>query len=658
MNPRFLRSGAIYLLIIGAVLVVFLVYSRDSYGSREIPITQVVEMTNRGEIQGIEIHGDKLNLTTTDGRRLTSRKEAGSSLVETLESAGVDASTGGVRIAVKGSSGLGSFLGILLGFLPLIFIGALLLFMMRQAQGSNSQTMQFGRSKARVVLGNRPAVTFADVAGAEEAKQELQEVVEFLRFPERFAALGARVPSGMLLMGPPGTGKTLLSRAVAGEAAVPFFSISGSEFVEMFVGVGASRVRDLFDQAKQNAPCIVFIDEIDAVGRHRGAGLGGGHDEREQTLNQILVEMDGFETGTNVIVLAATNRPDILDPALLRPGRFDRRVILDLPDVKGREAILGVHSKGKPIEDNVDPSTVAKQTPGFSGADLANLVNESAILAARLSKTSIGKEEFGEAIDRVIAGPERRSRVISEHEKAITAFHEAGHALVAYMLPDADPTHKISIVARGAMGGYTRFLPDEERHLQSKKQFQAMLAVAMGGRMAERIRFNEVTTGASNDFEMATRIARDMVTRFGMSEKLGPRTFGRREELVFLGREISEQRDYSDRVAEQIDNEVHILLETAHNTAEKILTDNEDKLKQMAQFLIQHETIEGEELARLFSIDPLASEEEVTSTVRGPETVSPKSSSKTKRSSTRTKGPTSSQRRRKGGPGAAAAPAS
>jgi cell division protease FtsH len=657
VNPRFLRSGAIYLLIIGAVLVVFLVYSRDSYGSREIPITQVVAMVNRGEVQGIDIHGDKLNLTTTDGRRLTSRKEEGSSLVATLEAAGVDPATGGVGITVKGSSGLGSLVGILLGFLPLIFIGGLLFFMMRQAQGSNSQTMQFGRSKARVILGNRPTVTFADVAGADEAKQELQEVVEFLRFPERFAALGARVPRGMLLMGPPGTGKTLLSRAVAGEAAVPFFSISGSEFVEMFVGVGASRVRDLFDQAKQSAPCIVFIDEIDAVGRHRGAGLGGGHDEREQTLNQILVEMDGFETGTNVIVLAATNRPDILDPALLRPGRFDRRVVLDLPDVAGREAILGVHSKGKPIEDNVNAGMVAKQTPGFSGADLANLVNESAILAARRNKHSVGKEEFGEAIDRVIAGPERKSRVISQHEKAITAYHESGHALVANMLPDADPTHKISIVARGTMGGYTRFLPDEERHLQSKKQFQAMLAVAMGGRMAELIRFNEVTTGASNDFEMATRIARDMVTRFGMSEKLGPRTFGRREELVFLGREITEQRDYSDRVAEEIDSEVHSLLQDAHNTAQEILTANKDKLSQMAQFLIQYETIEGDELARLFSIDPLASDEEVASTVKGRETVSPKSSSRPRRTSTRAKG-TAAQGRRKRDPGTAAAPVS
>ena len=616
MKPRLLRNSLIYFLIIVAVVVIFFRFFQPNYGSQEISISEVMELARENGLSRIEVQGDRLTVLDRDGRTFNSRKEEGASLVELLEQAGVNIGTTGVQVVVKGQSGFGSFFGIFLSFLPIIFIGALLLFMMRQAQGSSSQTMNFGRSRARVFMGNRPTVTFSDVAGTDEAKQELQEVVEFLRFPERFTALGARVPRGVLLMGPPGTGKTLLARAVAGEAAVPFFSISGSEFVEMFVGVGASRVRDLFDQAKRNAPCIVFIDEIDAVGRHRGAGLGGGHDEREQTLNQILVEMDGFDTGINVIVVAATNRPDILDPALLRPGRFDRRVVLDSPDIAGREAILDVHSKGKPVEPNFSLDVVAKQTPGFSGADLANLVNEAAILAARRGKKTIGKDEFGEAIDRVVAGPERKSRVISEHEKELTAYHEAGHALVARMSPHADITHKISIVARGAMGGYTRFLPEEERYLGTKDHFKAMLGMAMGGRVAEHLAFDEVTTGASNDFEQATRMARNMVTRYGMSEKLGPRTFGRREELVFLGREISEQRDYSDRIAEEIDAEVHALIEEAHDRATKILTKNRAKLDQIARYLVQFESIEGEELARLFDVDPSASKEAVIEAVR------------------------------------------
>jgi cell division protease FtsH len=450
-------------------------------------------------------------------------------------------------------------------------------------------------------VGNSPAVTFADVAGVEEAKEELQEVVEFLKFPERFLALGAKIPKGVLLMGPPGTGKTLMARAVAGEAGVPFFSISGSEFVEMFVGVGASRVRDLFEQAKRNAPCIIFIDEIDAVGRHRGAGLGGGHDEREQTLNQILVEMDGFDPNTNVIVMAATNRPDILDPALLRPGRFDRRVTLDNPDVKGRLQILEVHSKGKPIGDDVDMNVVARQTVGFSGADLANLVNEAALLTARRNKTEIGPSEFAESIDRVIAGPERRSRTVTAREKEMTAYHEAGHALVAHVLPDADKPYKVTIVARGQTGGHTRYLPEEDRHMWTKKQFKDMLAAAMGGRAAEELVFNEVTTGAGNDLEQATNIARTMVTRYGMSEKLGPRTFGKREELVFLGREISEQRDYSDRVAQTIDEEVHDLIEGAHQSAATVIKEHMAKLTQLSKYLIDHETVEGDVLDNLWS---------------------------------------------------------
>ena len=527
MSPRMLRNSIIYVIITIAVIAMFYAVFTPNARSEELPISAVVQMAKDGDLTRIEINGDNLYITGLGGRTFTSRKEADSSLVETLERAGIDTQAGvGPEIVVKGSSGLGSFFGLLINFLPLIFFGGLLLFMMRQAQGSGSQTMNFGRSRARVVMANRPTVSFSDVAGEEEAKEELAEVVQFLKFPERFTSLGAHVPRGVLLAGPPGTGKTLLARAVAGEAEVPFFSISGSEFVEMFVGVGASRVRDLFDQAKRNAPCIIFVDEIDAVGRHRGAGLGGGHDEREQTLNQILVEMDGFDTGTNVIVVAATNRPDILDPALLRPGRFDRRVVLDLPDVVGREAILNVHSKGKPLAPDADLTVIARQTPGFSGADLANLVNEAAILAARNGKKTIGTPEFAESIDRLVAGPERKSRVFSDHEKEVTAFHEAGHALVARKLEHADPVHKISIVARGGMGGYTRLLPDEDRHLWSKQQFKDMLAVSMGGRVAEEIIFVDVTTGASNDLATAPNVARQMVTRYGMSEKLGPRTFG------------------------------------------------------------------------------------------------------------------------------------
>ena len=678
MNNRWMKNSFVYLLIIVAVVAIFFTFfSQSPSGSEDLPISQVIEKANSGQITNIEVNEDSLKITDISGRTYRSRKEAGSSILEILANAGVD--TASIEIKVKGASSFGNIFGVLINFLPLIFFGAIILFMMRQAQGSSNQTMSFGRSRARMLVGNKPTVTFSDVAGIEEAKQELVEVVEFLRFPERFASLGAKIPKGVLLVGPPGTGKTLLGRAVAGEAGVPFFSISGSEFVEMFVGVGASRVRDLFDQAKRNSPCIVFIDEIDAVGRHRGAGLGGGHDEREQTLNQILVEMDGFDTGVNVIVIAATNRPDILDPALLRPGRFDRRVVLDSPDINGRQAILSIHSKGKPLTDEVDLKTFAKQTPGFSGADLANLVNEAAILAARRGRKDIGPDEFAEAIDRVIAGPERRSRVINAKEKEVTAYHEAGHALTARLLPNADPVHKISIIARGSMGGYTRLLPTEDRYLLSKAQFEDMLATALGGRVAEEITFSEITTGASNDLEHATNLARQMVTRYGMSEAanynempinrvldevqqgnvtsiqlygndllvetkdgqlfrsrkeedfslveflrnikvktgangvqvyvkssnmlggLGPRTFGKREELVFLGREISEQRDYSDKIAEEIDQEVHNLIQTAYYTARDLLTTHKAKLTQIARYLITNETVEGSPLEDLFS---------------------------------------------------------
>ena len=597
MNSRFMRNGFIYLLIVVAVIAIFFtLFSDVPGGSKDLYITEVVAMAKRGDIDTIEVSGDRLTIIDTQQKTYTSRIEQNASIVDILVDAGIDPYAGKPHIVVVGSSGLGSLFGILINFLPLIFFGAVLLFMMRQAQGSTNQTFSFGRSRARMLVGNQPNVTFEDVAGADEAKEELEEVVDFLRYPERYETLGARVPRGVLLVGPPGTGKTLLARAVAGEAGVPFFSISGSEFVEMFVGVGASRVRDLFEQAKRNAPCIVFIDEIDAVGRHRGAGLGGGHDEREQTLNQILVEMDGFETSVNVIVLSSTNRPDILDPALLRPGRFDRRVTLDNPDVRGREAILKVHMKGKPIDESIDIESVAKQTPGFSGADLANLVNESAILAARNNRTSVLYEDFAESIDRVIAGPARKSRVISASDKEITAYHEAGHTLVGHLLDDADPVAKVTIISRGHTGGYTKSIPNEESHYMTLRQVKARLATLMGGRAAEEEVFGaeQITTGAGNDIEQATSLARQMVMRYGMSQKLGPRTFGKREELVFLGREISEQADYSDSIAETIDDEVHNLIEGAYQTAKNLIISHKDKLTQVSKYLIEHETLEGQ----------------------------------------------------------------
>ncbi|MDP6043537.1 MAG: ATP-dependent zinc metalloprotease FtsH, partial [Dehalococcoidales bacterium] len=505
----------------------------------------------------------------------------------------------GVVVDIKGSSGI-NWGSLFLNFLPLIIFGGLLFFLFRQARGANSQAMSFGRSRARLFPASRTTVTFEDVAGVEEAKQDLCEVVDFLKSREKFQSLGARIPKGVLLIGPPGTGKTLMARAIAGEADVPFFSISGSEFVEMFVGVGASRVRDLFDQAKRNAPCIIFIDEIDAVGRHRGAGLGGSHDEREQTLNQILVEMDGFDTSTSVIVLAATNRPDILDPALLRPGRFDRRVVLDRPDISGRFAVLKVHTNGKPLDKSVNLEVLAKGTVGFSGADLANLVNEAAILAARRDKAAISMQELEESVDRVLAGPERKSRKISPKEKEITAYHEAGHALVAWILPNADPVHKISIVARGMSLGHTRQLPIEDRYLMTRAQIKDMIATFVGGFTAERLTFHEVTTGAQDDIRRATELARRMVTDFGMSDKLGPRTFGDRQEMVFLGREISEQKDYGDKIADVIDEEVSEIIRQAHQVARELLTKNKLKLVLLAKKLIAQETLEGKALEAVF----------------------------------------------------------
>ncbi len=608
MYGRWLRNSFIYLLILVAIVaIVYTVLQSSGSGKVEQSLTEFVAEVKSGEVNAVEVDGTTLTYKLGSASDVTykAKLEKGDTVTGVLQREGIKLEDF-PNIKVKEGSTWGNILPLFLNFLPILFIVAILFFFLRQAQGSNNQALNFGKSRARMFSGTRPSVTFPDVAGVEEAKEELKEVVEFLKYPEKFAALGARIPKGVLLVGPPGTGKTLLAKAVAGEAGVPFFSISGSEFVEMFVGVGASRVRDLFDQAKRNSPCIVFIDEIDAVGRHRGAGLGGSHDEREQTLNQILVEMDGFDTNTNVIVVAATNRPDILDPALLRPGRFDRQVVLDRPDIKGRKAILEVHSKGKPLDGDVQLEVLAKQTPGFSGADLANLVNEGAILAARRGKKKITMAELDEAVDRVIAGPERKSRVISKKEREIIAYHEAGHALVAHLLPQADPPYKVSILARGMAGGFTRFLPEEDRHLYSKSQFQDMLASHMGGLVAEELVFSEATTGPQNDLEQATKIARQMVTQWGMSERLGPRTFGRKEELVFLGREISEQRNYSEKVAEEIDEEVRQIIDRAYQTAKKILTEYRAKLNQIVQVLLEEETIEGETLAAVLRSAPEA----------------------------------------------------
>ncbi|HLB23988.1 MAG TPA: ATP-dependent zinc metalloprotease FtsH [Dehalococcoidia bacterium] len=605
MSSRWLRNSFIYLLILVAVVaIVFSFFRGRGESAKSIPFSDVVAWGRDGQLQEITVNGQKLEIKKdNEEQKYTSRVGKNTDIEKVLQDNEVEIGGGtedSVVIKYKEPSSYGNIIGLLISFAPILVFGAILIFMMRQAQGSNSQAMNFGKSRARMFTGNKPTVTFMDVAGVDEAKEELQEVVEFLKYPEKFASLGARIPRGVLLVGPPGTGKTLLSRAVAGEAGVPFFSISGSEFVEMFVGVGASRVRDLFEQAKRNAPCIVFVDEIDAVGRQRGAGLGGSHDEREQTLNQILVEMDGFDTNTNVIVVAATNRPDILDPALLRPGRFDRQVILDSPDSRGRRMILEVHTKGKPFEKDVNLEVLAKQTPGFSGADLANLVNEAAILAARRNKKKITMAEFNEAVDRVIAGPERKSRVITPKEKEIIAYHEGGHALVGYVLPNADPPYKVSIVSRGLAGGFTRYMPEEDSHLRSRKQFKDMLAAALGGLCAEELILDgEATTGPSNDLQKATNIARNMVTQWGMSERLGPRTFGNKQELVFLGREIGEQRNYSEKVAEEIDEEVRRLVDHAYQTARNLLIENRDRLDVLVKVLLDKETIEGDDLKRV-----------------------------------------------------------
>ena len=602
-NSKWMRNGFVYVILIVAVVALWFTFVGGDGGTTKRSFGEVIADIQNQEVERIVQTDGSLSIrvhyTEASGKRTAdSRLPNDTDIYEALGYYNVAADA--VEIDTKRASRVGNWLGAFSFILPTLFLIGIVVFMMRQAQGSNNQAISFGKSRARLFTANKPSVTFADVAGVEESKEELVEVVEFLKYPDKFSSLGARIPRGVLLVGPPGTGKTLLSRAVAGEAGVPFFSISGSEFVEMFVGVGASRVRDLFDQAKRNAPCIVFVDEIDAVGRQRGAGLGGSHDEREQTLNQILVEMDGFDSSTNVIVIAATNRPDVLDPALLRPGRFDRQVILDRPDIAGRKAILEVHSRGKPMEESVSIDNLARQTPGFSGADLENLVNEAAILAARRNKKTVGHDELTEAIDRVIAGPQRKSRVITERERLMTAYHEAGHALVARMLPNSDPVRKVSIVARGMMGGYTRVVPDSDRLFKTKAQFEDDLAVFMAGHVAELMIFEEQSTGAANDIERATAIARRMVTEFGMSRNLGPLAFGKKEELVFLGREISESRNYSDEVAFQIDKEIRSLIDTAHARAQDVITREADKLEAIAQLLIREETIEGEQLEALF----------------------------------------------------------
>jgi cell division protease FtsH len=606
LNPKFFRNGIVMLVLVVGTAALLFTWITASSTPQTTGYSEFLGDVAAGQVSEVTQQGTTLTVTKGTEKYTVNVPTILTDVYGDIKEAAREGSQDPTKVNFTSTPAPDtSWLGLLLtAVLPLLIIGGFIFFMMRQAQGTNNQALSFGKSRARMFLGNKTVVTFADVAGVDEAKTELQEVVEFLKFPEKFNSLGARIPRGVLLVGPPGTGKTLMARAVAGEAGVPFFSISGSEFVEMFVGVGASRVRDLFDQAKRNSPCIVFVDEIDAVGRQRGAGLGGSHDEREQTLNQILVEMDGFDTNTNVIVVAATNRPDVLDPALLRPGRFDRQVILDRPDMRGRTEILRVHTKGKPLDKGVDVEGVARQSPGFSGADLANLVNEAAILSARRNKKVIGMSEFQEALERIIAGPERKSRVISDAEKAIIAYHEGGHAVVQRILPKCDPVSKVTIISRGMALGYTMALPQEDRYLQSKTEFEDKIAGLLGGNVAERMIFGDTTTGASNDIEKATDLARRMVTEFGMSDKLGPLSFGKRDELVFLGREIGEQRNYSDDVARQIDEEVRAIIDKAYERASEVLTTHRDRLVALAERLVAEETVDADQFESLFSDMP------------------------------------------------------
>lgn len=586
-----------WFLLVGLALVaVLLVLSVTPVKTENVSLSQVIDEANSGKVSNIQVDGDKLTVTLKDSAapKQVAYKEDSANLTDY----GIDYHKVSIS-ATNPANSTSKIFEAAITILPILLIIGFFYFMMRQAQGSSNQAMSFGKSKARLFGNEKTKVTFKDVAGAEEAKQELTEIVEFLKYPAKFEALGAKIPKGVLLFGPPGTGKTMMARAVAGEAGVPFFSISGSEFVEMFVGVGASRVRDLFMKAKKNAPCIIFIDEIDAVGRQRGTGMGGGHDEREQTLNQILVEMDGFEQGTNVIVMAATNRPDVLDPALLRPGRFDRRVTLDAPDLKNREEILGVHSEGKPLDKAVDLRTIAKKTPGFSGADLANIMNEAAILAARHNQKKISQSDLNNSVEKVMMGPERRNKVMSPREREITAYHEAGHAIVSHVLPNCHAVHKISIISRGHAGGFTWSLPEEEKSLNSVADFKDDLAMMLGGRMAEKVIFGEITTGASNDLQNATNLARRMVMDYGMSHKLKNRVFGTHSDAIFLGRELGEGKNYSEEVARVIDDEVAQLIDEAASRAETVIKDHRDDVDSIAQRLITEETIEGDQFEDL-----------------------------------------------------------
>ncbi|HEX9268885.1 MAG TPA: ATP-dependent zinc metalloprotease FtsH [Candidatus Limnocylindria bacterium] len=598
------KNGILTLLLVVMGVALLYAYRAQSPSAAVVPVSQAISEINAGSVKRVTITGDQAQLelndnTTKQSTTIGDKHDAFDKAIFDYNSANQSRQV--EIVYAKDSQTFGIIGSILLSLLPVLLIGGFFVYMMRQAQGTNNQALSFGKSRARMFIGNKPTVTFDDVAGVDEAKQELTEVVEFLKYPEKFSTLGARIPRGVLLVGPPGTGKTMLARAVAGEAGVPFFSISGSEFVEMFVGVGASRVRDLFDQAKRNAPCIVFIDEIDAVGRQRGAGLGGSHDEREQTLNQILVEMDGFDTGTNVIVLASTNRPDVLDPALLRPGRFDRQVVLDRPDIKGRKGILDVHVRGKPLDKSVDLLRIAQISPGFSGADLANVVNEAAILAARRNRKVINQIDFEEALEKVSLGPERRSRVISEKEKNIVAYHEAGHALCFKLLSNTNPVHKISVVSRGMAMGVTWSLPQEDRYFRTKKEFEDDIAAALGGWTAEQLHLGgDVTTGASNDIEKATEMARQMVTKYGMSEKLGPLQYGKTDELIFLGRQIQEEKNYSEETSKLIDSEVHEIVDRARRRAYELLTSHREILDRVVKRLIEEETLSSEDFNKMF----------------------------------------------------------
>jgi cell division protease FtsH len=602
MPKSIFKNIIIFALVFLCIVSVFSMFNVTDKDTETVDIQKMVEEINKGEVKKIAVEGTKLEVTLQNDKLQILEKETTESLSELLKNFNVTPEAlAKVGVEVKSESGVSAWLTAILPFLlPFVLVVVVIWFMLRQVQGANNKAMSFGQSEARMIKPDaKNKITFQDVAGVKEAKEELKEIVEFLKSPQKFLALGAKIPKGVLLMGPPGAGKTLLAKAVAGEAEVPFFTISGSEFVEMFVGVGASRVRDLFHRAKKHAPCIIFIDEIDAVGRQRGAGLGGSHDEREQTLNQILVEMDGFEPNTNIIVMAATNRPDVLDPALLRPGRFDRRVILDMPDIADRDAILQVHMKNKPLAEDVNLRVIAERTPGFSGADLANLFNEAAILAARRDKKIINQTELIESIEKVLLGPERKSHILSVEEKKVTAVHEAGHALVAHKLTHCDPVHKISIISRGRAAGYTLKMPATDKYLHKKSEFIDDIAVLLAGMTAEKIYFGESTTGASSDLRSATDMARALITQYGMSDKLSPRVYGEKDELVFLGRDIREQRNYSEKVAEQIDAEIDRLVNEAAVTAERIIKENKPDMDKIVDRLVEKETIERAEFEEL-----------------------------------------------------------